>query len=369
MVRLAFAVDPLNHQAVVVDHRAAGINGGSEVETAVKLHRGQRIFERYRGLRCIFTIGEGSGRVVVLNSAVGLVVDRQSFAERNQAVPRVDNVLSGRYVHRRCFGTADVLERTVVVKPHVGTGILRQVFIGLSDSSITGRNSGAVERHRTEGKGIFRRDIVAADEERFAGLVHVAIASRLGSGSGIEGGFVFHQSFSRRAEKDRVGNSVESTGIAAEIGAGRRGIPGNGRPGHRELGTGIRNVDTAAFACRRIVGDQRLINRGHARRHRDTAAVTRGRISGNPTVVHRYITSGVNTAAGAAGRFIVRNSAVIYRVLAVFKVKRASAGSRGIVVKQAVLDRRGCGAGTMIAPNRTALGAFIAGKLASGNKQ
>ena len=149
MVRLIGVVGAADHQAVVVV-------GAAEIKTTVKPHCAERVLERDRLVRGVFPVGDRAVGIVC-HRAVGLIVDRQRLAERNQPVVGVDDVQIGRHAHTRIFRSGnfrligDAFRRDRVVD-RVGAGkgeghvdVVRARLVGRERAGRVDRDGVAVE--------------------------------------------------------------------------------------------------------------------------------------------------------------------------------------------------------------------------------
>ena len=274
VIRLIRIIDPLDDQAVVVDHVTIGVNSGTEIETAVKLHRGERVFERDRGIRSVVGVTKRAVGVVGDRFA-RLVVNGERFAERNQAVPRIDRVAGGRHVHARGFRAVDrrgerFARRVEIVVPEEGAvtceGVGHRHAVGIGRGNVIGENARrgnrdvggiggkdprygaesdrrdriAVEilvRHRRAGHGdrdrLDRQGGVVGPDGIIGAAVHLRV-NRVGAGVGVgrDRGQIPGLAVEREgdnvpalgaAENQRVRQGVVVAGHVQELEPGNRG--------------------------------------------------------------------------------------------------------------------------------------------------
>ena len=254
-------------------------------------------------------------------------------------------------MHRRSFRICEIFIRAVIINAVQRTHEARQVGRRVPRRR---PNPRGVNRHRSVGKHILRRDVAAPGEELFTRLQLVVI--RIGSVDRaaaadrlIERGSVSQR---RRIRYRRVKHNravdvstggAEETKIAASV-------PRNRRPTDIGLSPSRPDIDTTiGVAARAIISDKRLSNRQLSAENADHAsgaiqripgnlAVGQSKISGtlNYTALHIQAVSG-KLAAGHGERagtsnYIAAIGQVVSGKLAVDHGERAGIGDHSTVV-------------------------------------
>ena len=265
-------------------------------------------------------------RAVVGERPVGLVVDRERFAQRDPVVPRIDDVLVGRDGHRRSLGDRRGFVGAPVVDVTLQTGRVVEIGHRVGDRKI-GRDP--LERDRID-----RQAVAARGEERIAALQRVAVVVGREFAAdrpveAVDEGEAGRRAAVERVEHDRVGRGDGRIGAAdVQIGA----VPRQGRPEDRDR-RGVLNVDAAAESGRGIVGDEGLADHIGPAADIDGAAVR-----------------------GVGGGAVAGNDRVVHRQIHVFGRDRPAVPDRAVFGKRAVLNRQRRGAGSgIVGRNRAAL--------------